>query len=214
MKWTNETITARLDEIEKTRNSKKAQFDRELREAKTKLVNIEAALNEAEEPEDYKKLLRDKTETENYISFLTRRTNTAKPDVDQSEYKEIQSFLLDEIESTQAAYVPVIEKKFSELLNVLEEYYTKANEGETIRDRACMVFLGHGISYHKTSDIIDKANDPLLYADHMLRAFFNHRVFVANCYRRIMNPVMSKAPYVTTSEAKVCEELKRRIKKK
>ena len=214
MKWTNETITARLDEIEKTRREKQAKFDRELREAKTKLVNIEAALNESEDPEDYKKLLRDKAETENYISFLARRTNTGKPDVDQSEYKEIQSFLLDEIESIQAAYVPTIEKKFSELLNVLEEYYTKANASETIRDRACMVFLDHGISYHKTSDIIDKANDPLLYADRMLRAFFNHRAFVANCYRRIMHPVMSKSPYMTTIEAKVCEELKRRVKKK
>ena len=87
MKWTNETITARLDEIEKTRREKQAKFDRELREAKTKLVNIEAALNESEDPEDYKKLLRDKSETENYISFLARRTNTGKPDVDQSEYK-------------------------------------------------------------------------------------------------------------------------------
>ena len=219
MKWTIETITARLEEIEKNRREKKAKFNKELVESKAKLENLDTALREAEDPDEYKRILREKNEAETYIEFLERRTKHARPgeDVDQNEYKEIQSWLLSEAETAQTDYAPKIEKKLSELLNVLEEYYTKVNASETVREYACKVFLGHGLNGHKTSGVIEKMNDPLFYASHMLRAYFNHRNTVATCFRYMMKSSdVRKTPWfaVSAEENRICEELKKRMNKK
>lgn len=218
MKWNTETITARLDEIENTRRIKKAKFDHELKESRAKLANLDTALSEAEDPEEYKRILHDKNEAEMYIDFLTRRTKDARPgdDVNHDEYRDIQSWLLEQVENDQKEYAPKIEKKLSELLNLLEEYYSKTTATETVRDRACMVFLNHGTNGHRTSEIIKKMNDPLLYADHMLRAFFVHRSRVDYCYKRITSPneFRRNAIYTSSDEAKICEELKKRLNKK
>ena len=218
MKWTHETITARLDEIEKTRREKKAKFNSELVASKAKLANLDTALSEAEDPDEYKRILREKNEAETYIEFLERRTKTARPgdDVNHEEYKDIQSWLLAEVETAQKDYAPKIEKALSSLLNVLEEYYTKVNASETVRESACKVFLGHGLNGHKTNEVIKKMNDPLLYADHMLRAFFTHRQMVDFCYRKVTNPnpFINRSMYSTADEAKICNELKRRLDKK
>lgn len=219
MKWTHDTITARLDEIEKNRREKRQKFDRELVASKAKLANLDTALSEAEDPDEYKRILREKNEAETYIEFLERRTKHARPgdDVDQNEYKDMQSWLLSEVEKNQTEYAPKIEKALSNLLNVLEEYYTKTNASENVREYACKVFLGHGLNGHKTNEIIKKMNDPLLYADHMLRAFFLHRNMVDHCYKRVTNPSfaqMHTAIYSTVDEAKICKELERRLNKK
>lgn len=219
MKWTHDTITARLDEIEKNRREKRQKFDRELVASKAKLANLDTALSEAEDPDEYKRILREKNEAETYIEFLERRTKHARPgdDVDQNEYKDMQSWLLSEVEKNQTEYAPKIEKALSNLLNVLEEYYTKTNASENVREYACKVFLGHGLNGHKTNEVIKKMNDPLLYADHMLRAFFLHRNMVDHCYKRVTNPTfaqMRSAIYSTADEAKICKELERRLNKK
>ncbi len=218
MKWTNETITARLNEIENARREKKVKFDTELKESRAKLANLETALSEAEDPDEYKRILREKNEAETYIDFLTRRTKGGKKydDVSNDEYKDMQSFLLDQMEKTQTEYAPKIEKKLSELLNVLEEYYSKANTSENVRDRACNVFLGHGISGHKTSEIIGKMNDPLFYAEHIIRPFFNHRMTIQYCYNRVEMGRTQQTPWnqFTVEQNKICEELKKRMNKK
>lgn len=216
MKWTLDAVNKRLDEIETSRREKKAKFDKELKDSRTKLQTLETSLQEAEDPEEYKKLLREKTEAETYIEFLTKHKKTTPTDTtDRAEYKEIFDTLVNDVEDLQSDYLPKVEKAFNSLLNVLDEYYTKANAIEEVRDRACQVYCGHGINGYKTNEIVNKVNDPLLYADHMLRAFFIHRTTVAHCYRRIMSPrfAQTSAIYSTTDEARICEELQRRIKK-
>ena len=132
MKKTAEEIRSRLDELATAKREKDSKWNKEIKEAKLKKSTAEAGLETAESPDEYKRLMSEKKEADDFLNFLMTQGKNDAPPITKEEFKQTRDELTDMINSLKSDYAPKLEKEIEKLLTLLEEYYQK---GEALEDR-------------------------------------------------------------------------------
>lgn len=210
MKTNYETIKSRLDHLAADRDEKAAKWNKEVREAKAKADRIESELKTAEDPTEYKRLLQDKRETEDFLAFLNKSKKTTKAAISEEEHREIQLQLADSIRELQSEYAPKIDKAAEELKVILAEYNEKCMRLEDLRDQASILLNGHPTSTSMLCDINDQFKDPLFYTNHLASAFFVHHGNVLRLAQAIQKG--SRNPWHSTEDTLITKELEKRMR--
>lgn len=179
MKTKFEEIRAKLENAAEAKADKERKYNVEIREAERKSAELERALQDPTKeitPEEYKKLLREKSDNESYIDFLKKKRATERgPAISNEAYKEIERQVNAEVAALQADAAPEIAKAFENLVSLLDEYAQQVEEVDAIKNRA--IYLNQGISTEESSapKIATLCNDPYFNNAQLLRAYFNHR---------------------------------------
>lgn len=210
MKSNIEEISKNLDAVRIDRDEKQSKLRNEFEAAKRKAIELEAALKEAEDPEEYKKLLNAKSENDNFIEFLkARNPNSFKPAITQTEYREINKTINLEVEKLQKEHAPKILKEVQKLVAMLDEYSDEAEAIESVRDKASLLYNNSHSSVYKTGEIKNMDIDPMFYFFHICREYFNHRSTIKRL-KRAANKTGFYNPWANAEEARIYKELTRR----
>lgn len=208
---TADEIRARLDELAIQKRETEAKWQRELKDAQAKAETIDARMKAADDPDEYKKLLREKTENEQFLEFLQNSKKAGrKPALDDTEFRAIETTINGKIDELQEEYAPKVKKAADELINILEDYYQRAYELDDITSQAAV--MNHNAPSHREKIVMlaSKCDDPLFYYRHICKAFFDHRGTVARLARAIKCNL--KNPWYSGEEAQITNVLKERMK--
>lgn len=214
MKKTAEEIRSRLDELATAKREKDSKWNKEIKEAKLKKSTAEAGLETAESPDEYKRLMSEKKEADDFLNLLMTQGKNDAPPISKEEYKQTSDELTDMINSLKSDYAPKLEKEVEKLLTLLEEYYQKGEALEDLRSKAQVLYCGHSNNGYEITTIADDCEDPLFYIHYLCGAFFYQRSKVARIARQITSPTAHnfKIAY-STEEAGIAKELERRMKR-
>ena len=211
MKKHFEEIIDRLNKAEANRNEKQTRLRREYASANEKAIAIDEALKTAEDPEEYKKLLREKSENTSFLEFLNaRKPNGFKPAITKNEFRDITETCNSEIKALQDSYAPKIQKEIERLISLLDEYSNEAEELEAIKNKACCLYSNSSSALNITGDIKDKDIDPLFYFYHICKAYFNHRQTINRMKSMVKKNSNLYRTGFNTEEARIFKELSRR----
>ena len=211
MKKNIEEILNRLNNAEASRNEKQSRLRTEFASAKQKAIDIDEALKTAEDPDEYKKLLREKNENESFLEFLTaRKPNGFKPAISKNEYRDIIDTCNSEIKTLQEEYAPRVQKEIEKLTSLLDEYSKEAEELESIKSKASLLFNNSNSATYTANDLKDLDIDPLFYFYHICKAYFNHRATIKRLKLAVSKDNHRINTGFTTEEARIFKELSRR----
>lgn len=213
MKKTAEDIKIRLDELATAKREKDNKWKAEINEARLKKKNAEEELEAVTSPDEYKRLMSEKKEAEDFLNFLMTQVKNEEPPITKEEYKATEAEVSGMIKSLKTDYAPQLEKEATKLLEILEAYYQKAEELENLRSKARILYCGHSSSSgYDIVNIAEDCEDPLFYLCYLFGAFFRQREKVARIASQLASPSYTnfKIAY-STEEARIAKELERRM---
>ena len=208
---TIDEITARIEELRAEKTTRENKWRKEISDARAKAASLDEKLKAVEDPDEYKQILREKTENDQFLAFLNSKSTQSKPAITRDEFNKMQGQLLDELEDLQENYAPKVEKAARELVLILNEYNDKALALEDTRAALSVVYQNHGNIAYKVSELVEKITDPMYYTQHLCREFFNHAAQVKRLAREIRIGTRSN-PWYNSEQAAIYKELERRMK--
>lgn len=211
MKKSIDEIISNLDAAQKARDEKQRKLLQELSEAQSKSEEIKTALESIEDPGEYKKLLKEKSENDSLIDFINaRKPKSFIPAITKEELSEINRTVNSKIEDIQKDYSPKIQKEINKLVSLLDEYYAEASSLEAVKKRAAYLNSNMGSANYIINNLAIIGNDPLLYYEHICRAYLNHKQTV----ERIKAHIESGKPFsvgFSADDAHIFKELSGRV---
>ena len=211
MKKSIDEIISNLDAAQKARDEKQRKLIQDLSEAQARAEAIKEALANTEEPEEYQNLLKEQSNNAALIEFLNaRKPKSFTPAITKEEFIEIGRAINLKIEDIQKDYAPKIQKEINKLVSILDEYYAEVIELEAVKKRAAFLNSGMGSANATINNLSNMSSDPLLYYDHICRAYLDHKDHV----ERLKAHIKAGKPYsigFTLEEAHIFKELSRRV---
>jgi chromosome segregation ATPase len=205
-------ITARIEELKAEKTTRENKWRKEISDAREKAASIDEKLQTAEDPDEYKKLLREKTENDQFLDFLNTKNKQLPPAITRDEYNVYHGQLLDELEELQEEYAPKVEKAARELVLILNEYSEKACGIEDTRAKLSDLHLNHGNIVYKVNELTEKITDPMYYTQHFCREFFAHNSEVKRLARALTTGA-TRSVWYNPEQAAIYKELERRMKR-
>ena len=208
---TIDEITARIEELRAEKTTRENKWRKEISDARAKAATLDEKLKAAEDPDEYKQILREKTENDQFLAFLNSKSTQSKPAITRDEYNKMHGQLLDELEELQENYAPKVEKAARELVLILNEYNDKALALEDTRAALSVIYNNHGNIAYKSGELVEKITDPMYYTQHLCREFFNHNSNVKRLAHAVQRGDRGNVWY-NPEQAAIFNELTKRMK--
>ena len=176
-----ERLTAEISAKTAERARILAECKREKATTTAKIDALRAAQAEAENPVEYKKDAAQINELEDYIEYLDYREKSAraKPAIDKEEYKAIEGALAAEHKKVLEASAAQINTKFNELMNLMEEYTSQADELQSVLNTAQTAHFGNTQGGHFWHELKATNPDKFGFFEDFCQVYFN-RVSLIN----------------------------------
>lgn len=155
---------------------------KEIQEAQAVLTALNEQLEQAQELPEYEKTRAAIKEQEAKLAFLNKRAAQAdKQLLSDPEFRNIRAQADAEMQKLQEQFAPQINKKLSELVELLDKYTDAGHEIEAITAEARQLNKKPGEwipldnSRPKTKEISNLTQDAYFYNKYLLLAYFEHR---------------------------------------
>lgn len=173
----SEKLNDRIEEMKQERAQNLAEFTREKETARAKIADLEIAKSNAETPAQYREVVAQIHEQEEYLNFLNERERAANetPLLSLAEFNAIKAEIVAENQKILDASAGDILKKFDELTALMNEYTRAANDLQKVLDRAEMAHFRRKLGGHLWHELRILRPDKYGIYNKMLLTYLNHR---------------------------------------
>lgn len=179
MKKNIEEIMKHLESVRTERDSKQQKLLKEVAAAERKAEEIDKALKTVEDPDDYRRLLNEQRDNNQFLSFLrSHKPKGFRPAITGEDYRSINQTIDAEINDLQEEYAPKVWEEMQKLLSILDEYSEQVEPLEAIKHEASFLFTSSTGNFYKAAELKNKEVDPTFYYFHLCREYFNHRLTI------------------------------------
>ena len=182
MKTDLKACRAEFERRQAEHNAAVSKSRKEIQQAQAVLTALNEQLEQAQELPEYEKTRAEIKEQEAKLAFLNKRA--AQADIQLLSDPEFKSILAQadaDMKKLQEQHAPLISKKLSELIELLDKYTDAAYEIEAITAQARQLNKKPGQwmpldnSRLKTREIGDLMQDAYFYNKYLLLAYYKHR---------------------------------------
>lgn len=170
-----EMLGAKLTERKQERAKLMKECETEKAAANAKIEALKIEHDNAETPGAYKATNEQMQEQKNYIAFLDKRCYeaTSTPLITREEYNEIARALNEENTRVLDASAAQILKKYDELISLMEEYATTADEMQAVLNQAQKAHFKRTLGGHMWHALEDKRADNNSFFGKFCRTYFD-----------------------------------------